>query len=221
MTIDINLLLIYALPALIVGIILGALIFGSSGKRKKLAAELHERETELGAARERSDALERELAMARDQIAPLADEVDKLRAMKTRTAVPAPPAGGPEGTVDASPDVSAAAATAPPSSERGIAYQPTETLPTFLETRPDNPDDLSLLKGVGPKLETQLHDMGIWFFAQIADWSDADRRTVDAKLGNFKGRIERDQLQEQAKLLAAGRVTEYEARFGKLGRPGE
>ncbi|MEM8827674.1 MAG: fused NADH-quinone oxidoreductase subunit E/endonuclease, partial [Pseudomonadota bacterium] len=78
-------------------------------------------------------------------------------------------------------------------------------------------DDLQLLKGVGPKMEASLNEMGVYHFAQIADWTPAEVKAVDVKLGAFKGRIARDQLIEQAKLLAAGRVTEYEASFGKLG----
>jgi predicted flap endonuclease-1-like 5' DNA nuclease len=78
-------------------------------------------------------------------------------------------------------------------------------------------DDLTLLKGVGPRLAARLREIGVFYYAQIADWSPEEVKLVDAKLDTFRGRIERDQLIEQAKLLAAGRITEYEARFGKLG----
>jgi len=77
-------------------------------------------------------------------------------------------------------------------------------------------DDLRRIKGVGPKLVTLLRGMGITTFAQIAAWSEDDIDRIDARLGSFAGRIRRDSWVEQAKLLAAGDVTGFEARFGKV-----
>lgn len=77
-------------------------------------------------------------------------------------------------------------------------------------------DDLSRLKGVGPKLLALLHAEGITRFAQIAAWTDADIAAIDAKLGNFKGRPVRDNWVDQARFLAAGDVAGYEAKYGKL-----
>lgn len=99
----------------------------------------------------------------------------------------------------------------------GIGWKAGRKLPTFLEAPIGPTDDLSLLKGVGPRLAARLREIGIFYFAQIADWSPEEVKLVDAKLDNFRGRIEKDHLIEQAKLLASGRLTEYEARFGKLG----
>ena len=64
-------------------------------------------------------------------------------------------------------------------------------------------DDLKLIKGVGPKLEGVLNDMGIYHFDQIAAWTAAEVAWVDERL-KFKGRIERDGWIEQAKSLANG-----------------
>ena len=75
-------------------------------------------------------------------------------------------------------------------------------------------DDLRKIKGVGPKLVALLNEQGITSFAQIAAWSDADVARVDATLGRFSGRIERDQWVEQAKLLASGEETAFSAKFG-------
>lgn len=77
-------------------------------------------------------------------------------------------------------------------------------------------DDLTRLKGVGPKLSALLGTLGVTSFAQIAGWSDADIDRIDAQLGNFQGRIRRDDWVEQARLLAAGDTAGYENRFGKL-----
>ena len=51
----------------------------------------------------------------------------------------------------------------------------------------------------------------------MAGWSDADSAVIDAQMGDFRGRIAGDRLVEQAVLLNAGRYTEYETMFGKLG----
>ena len=75
-------------------------------------------------------------------------------------------------------------------------------------------DDLTQIKGLGPKLATTLQEMGITTLAQIAAWNDADIDRVDGQLGRFEGRIRRDQWVEQAKLLAAGNGDAFAAKFG-------
>lgn len=78
-------------------------------------------------------------------------------------------------------------------------------------------DDLSTIKGVGPKLVAMLHDEGITSFAQIAAWTESDISEIDAKLGRFKGRITRDQWVEQAKLLISGDKSAFSEKFGNNG----
>ena len=77
--------------------------------------------------------------------------------------------------------------------------------------REGGPDDLKKIKGVGPKLEGILHDMGIFHFDQIAKWTAQEIAWVDERL-KFKGRIERDGWIDQAKTLAAGGETEFSSR---------
>ncbi len=77
-------------------------------------------------------------------------------------------------------------------------------------------DDLTRLKGVGPKLSARLRELGVVSFAQIAAWSETDLAGIDAQLGTFAGRPTRDGWIEQAQFLAAGDVAGYEAKFGKL-----
>ncbi|MFN4240862.1 MAG: hypothetical protein ACK4E5_09525 [Erythrobacter cryptus] len=78
-------------------------------------------------------------------------------------------------------------------------------------------DDLTRIKGVGPKLVALLGELGITSYAQIASWSADDVARIDAELGRFKGRIMRDQWIEQARLLAAGDEAAFAARFGNNG----
>lgn len=80
----------------------------------------------------------------------------------------------------------------------------------------DGADDLLKLKGVGPKLNLLLIELGVTRYAQIANWNDTDIAAIDAKLGNFKGRPVRDQWVDQAKYLAAGDQAGFEAKYGKL-----
>jgi predicted flap endonuclease-1-like 5' DNA nuclease len=77
-------------------------------------------------------------------------------------------------------------------------------------------DDLSRIKGVGPKLVVLLQSLGITRFEQIAGWSEEDIDRIDAQLGAFAGRIRRDSWVEQAKFLAGGDTAGFEAKFGKL-----
>ena len=77
-------------------------------------------------------------------------------------------------------------------------------------------DDLSRIKGIGPKLVALLQGLGVTAFAQIAAWDDAEVERIDAQLGAFAGRIGRDNWIEQARLLASGDTSAYEAKFGKL-----
>ena len=80
------------------------------------------------------------------------------------------------------------------------------------------PDDLTRIKGLGPKLSALLGEFGITTFAQIAAWEPAEIERIDAKLGRFSGRIIRDQWVEQAKLLAAGDNVAFVEQFGRNGQ---
>ncbi len=65
-------------------------------------------------------------------------------------------------------------------------------------------DDLKLIWGVGPAFEKLLNKTGVWHFDQVASWSAADIKHVDALLKGFQGRIARDEWVKQAKKLAKG-----------------
>jgi predicted flap endonuclease-1-like 5' DNA nuclease len=90
----------------------------------------------------------------------------------------------------------------------GIAFPPGAT---------DHTDELTRLKGVGPKLEAMLNDLGVTRFEQLASMSEEDLAALDARLGAFAGRLQRDRVAEQARYLASGDTAGFEATFGKLG----
>ncbi|WP_378950246.1 NADH-ubiquinone dehydrogenase [Mesorhizobium sp. ANAO-SY3R2] len=70
--------------------------------------------------------------------------------------------------------------------------------------KPEAPDDLKAIAGIGPKLEQVLNGQGIWTYGQIAAWTDEEVAWADDYLG-FKGRIGRDDWIGQAAKLAAGK----------------
>lgn len=124
-------------------------------------------------------------------------------------------------------EVAAAPAPVPaelvtPPAPEPVASAPAEPEPAPIPASPavtttgDGADDLLKLKGVGPKLNLLLIDLGVTRYAQIAGWSDADIAAIDARLGNFKGRPVRDQWIDQAKYLAAGDIAGFEAKYGKI-----
>ena len=47
--------------------------------------------------------------------------------------------------------------------------------------RDGGPDDLKLIKGVGPKLEALLHSLGFFHFDQVANWTEAEIAWVDPR----------------------------------------
>jgi NADH-quinone oxidoreductase subunit E len=67
--------------------------------------------------------------------------------------------------------------------------------------KPETPDDLKTISGIGAKIETVLNGLGIWTYAQIAAWSREEVAWVDDYL-SFTGRIGRDNWIEQAAALA-------------------
>lgn len=75
-------------------------------------------------------------------------------------------------------------------------------LGTTYESAPDEVDDLKKISGVGPALETKLNGFGVYTYQQIVDWNSENILAFD-KLLSFKGRIERDEWQSQAKALQA------------------
>lgn len=110
----------------------------------------------------------------------------------TATAAPAPAAAPPAGLATAP----APAAVAPaPSRPAGLAT-----------ARDGRPDDLKIIRGIGPKLEELCHRLGYYHFDQIAGWNAAEVAWVDDNLEGFRGRVTRDRWVPQAKaILSLGR----------------
>lgn len=102
--------------------------------------------------------------------------------------------------IDAAPPAANAAAAPPPAPS----------------TSSSGADDLTRIKGLGPRVATMLGEMGITRFAEIAVWDDSEIDRIDAQLGRFQGRIRRDAWVEQAKLLNEGDESGFAAKFGRI-----
>jgi NADH-quinone oxidoreductase subunit E len=88
---------------------------------------------------------------------------------------------------------------------------------TLTTAREGRPDDLKMIRGIGPKLEQMLNSMGVFHYDQIAAWQDAEIAWVDENLEGFKGRVTRDDWVTQAGRLASGEETEFSQRAKKDG----
>jgi predicted flap endonuclease-1-like 5' DNA nuclease len=92
-----------------------------------------------------------------------------------------------------------------PAAPRAMDAAAAAVKPVFMTAaRGGRPDDLKVIKGIGPKLEEMLHGMGVFHFDQIAAWTPAEVAWVDDNLEGFKGRVTRDEWVAQARILAAG-----------------
>lgn len=120
------------------------------------------------------------------------------------SATAAAPAVAPLSTAEINAEIAATASEAAASGKPRIAAAIGE------------PDDLRKIKGIGPKLNTLLGELGVARYDQIATWTAADVAEIDPYLGTFKGRITRDNWIEQADFLAKGDIAGFEAKFGKL-----
>lgn len=140
------------------------------------------------------------------------------RASRNQALIDAPPAALRESPPPPAPPAPEAApapapvatpASPPPAPPSAPAPAPA---PTAAGT-----DDLTRIKGLGPKIAALLGELGVTSFAQIAEWTETDVERIDAQLGRFQGRITRDQWVAQAKLLAAGDEAAFAAKFGRSG----
>ena len=74
--------------------------------------------------------------------------------------------------------------------------------------------DLKRIRGIGVLIEKKLNSMGVVAYEQIANWNAADIDRVSQSL-DFKGRIERENWVEQARILASGGATEFSRRVDR------
>lgn len=86
----------------------------------------------------------------------------------------------------------------------GLDSSPMDTMrrPSAIDAPEGPADDLTLIKGIGPKLSQTLNELGIYHFHQISAWEEPEAMWIDDFLA-FKGRVTREQWIEQAQKLAS------------------
>ncbi|MBM1814338.1 endonuclease [Pseudosulfitobacter pseudonitzschiae] len=135
----------------------------------------------------------------------------KAAPAKKAPAKKAPAAKAPAAKAAANKDADAAATTK-------RAPVAADGKPEMLDApREGGADDLKQIKGVGPKLEALLNEMGIYHFSQVAGWRKKEVEWADQNLVGFKGRVSRDEWVKQAKVLAKGGSTEFSNKVKKGG----
>jgi len=155
--------------------------------------------------------------------APVGQSKTEQSQTQTRTVAPAP-ASPPPPIERVSP---VPATPTPPRADPSPAVAPTVQPPAEIKAPPTPVDTpvsapafadgpVTQLKGLGPKVATQLGALGVTTVGQMAALSESEAQSIDAQLGNFTGRMGRDRWVEQARLLAAGDKAGFEAIFGKL-----
>ena len=222
-------IVVFLLLAAALGFVIGWITRGARGQGERpgvppregsveaaLADERDRLRTELAAAREAQEQLEDSLVQLRGVAETRASRVRELEAAEAtsreRIARLEQELGEARGA--ASPQASSeAVATGPAASPQaaGAAPPPTEamqgTRPPALAAPEGEPDDLKKISGIGPGIESTLHELGIYHFRQIAQLTPDNVAWIDQRL-RFRGRIEREDWVGQARRLAAGETVD-------------
>ncbi len=75
-----------------------------------------------------------------------------------------------------------------------------DSIGTF-DASKDTADDLKKVKGIGPKMEKTLNQIGIFTFAQVGRMTEKEYNLLDSITKSFPGRAQRDDWAGQAKKL--------------------
>ncbi len=133
--------------------------------------------------------------------APKVVETPKVVAAKVAAPKPATTAAKPK--VEAPAPVKAAAKPVKAEEKSAAKAKPISPKPEMLKAaRNGKADDLTQLKGVGPKLALALQEAGIFHYDQIADWTEAQTAWVDDNIAGVRGRASRNDWVNQALELA-------------------
>ncbi len=111
----------------------------------------------------------------------------------------------------------AAAKAAKPAAAKTAKPAAADKPAVLAKARDGGPDDLKMIKGVGPVLEKALHENGVFHFDQVAAWKIKDARWFDENVKGANGRVIRDEWIKQAKILAKGGTTAFSNKVKKGG----
>ena len=216
-------IVVFLLLAAALGFVLGWVTRGARAHGERTGAAPRQGGVEAALADER-DRLRTELAAAHDNQSQLEDSLVQLRGLADTRAsrvhqLEQAEASSRERIAQLEQELSEARAAGDPgSSERmaigpaappqpGIVLPPAEpvrgTPPPALPSPEGEPDDLQKISGIGPSIEKTLHQLGIYHFRQIAEFTPDNVAWIDQRL-RFRGRIEREDWISQARRLASG-----------------
>jgi len=154
---------LYMLCALLLGLILGWLIWG------RLAARLRQAEADRAdlssQLKQRGDGSDQKA-----QIDRLNNELDDCRRARVSQQAEIERLNREVGLAEERASMATAAPVAAAAAAAPLMSADEGTKPsTLTAARNGKPDDLKLIKGVGPKMERMLNGMGFYHFDQIAD----------------------------------------------------
>ncbi|WP_428604225.1 hypothetical protein [Sedimenticola sp.] len=97
-----------------------------------------------------------------------------------------------------------------PSTEKAKPVIADDWRPTPLPGPKGEADNLKKVRGIGPKIEQTLNDLGIYHYYQIAALSKENIRWLNNHL-HFPGRIEREQWVEQTRELVKQQISQAQS----------
>ena len=184
---------LYMIATFVLGLLLGWLFWRFG--RETTTIDAKALEDERDALRRNRDDLNEKLAELRSANAELKAELDACAGRCQELEAQVSAARGMAVPIENAPEPVAVESIEEP------AVNP-EWKPQGLDgPRDGNPDDLQRIKGIGPKLEQLLHNLGFFHFDQIANWTENEVAWVDQNLEGFYGRVTRDRWIDQAKEL--------------------
>jgi len=195
------------LPLLLVGlggVLVGYLMWGGHARGQEadraLADNARLRQENENLARRLGEASARPAAPAEPAKAePAKAEAKEPEPVAATTSAPAePPAVKAEAVA---PEPATEPAREPVRKPRTKARPAAKTATPAPAAAPAVDDDLTRIKGLGPKAEAALKAGGVTTIAQIAEWSETDVEVWDDRI-NGRGRIVRDDWVAQAKDMA-------------------
>ena len=131
----------------------------------------------------------------------------------TASAATTPAAGEQRDDATVTPEASepAQVAAMPTESSDSDTVKPSNLLQAPADGKGDN---LCRIKGIGVVIEKKLNELGVYYFEQIAAWSDKELAWIDEHI-SFRGRALRDDWVGQAARLARGEETEFSKRVDR------
>ena len=173
MTYLISQLFLYLICAILLGLLLGWVIWGWWGRRQIAEAKAEAERALLDQQQQfNAEKAELELRLHDKELAIDADQ----------------------------PGIAVKEGTAPkPKSDRFMTDAPKPA--SLYQSRPSNVDDLQAIHGIGPVMEGILNENGCYHFKQLASFSKCDIEWISAAIHSFPDRIERDRWVEQAQTL--------------------